>query len=334
MNRPLLTVGIPTYNRLPALRRAIRSALSQNCGDLEIVIADNASSDGTEDYCRAIAEQESPIRYIRHAVNRGPTANFNSVLRHARGDYFLFLSDDDWLDESYASRCLQWLRAHPDHSMVSGRPLYLREDGATADGRPIDLPQRAPGRRVHAYLRDVDDGAAIYGVLPRAIIDRVSDIRNVTGNDWLFVAEVAALGKVATLPDVRLHRALGGTSSSYRKLATTLELPSVQAVLPFATVAAAFAADVLWRSPVHRATMRRSERMALAALCAAAMARRQAWLWVLALGRWPPSRPLYRVIKGLYVQHERVIGRRLNPRFPGHSTVASRSTEHGHLHKS
>lgn len=325
MPRPLITVGIPTYNRLGTLRRAAGSALAQDCGDLEVLIADNASSDGTEAYCRAIAEHEPAVRYIRHPVNRGPTANFNSVLRHARGDYFLFLSDDDWLDPSYVSRCLAWLRGHPDYAMVSGRPQYVRQDGATAKGLPIDLPQAAPARRVHAYLRDVDDGAAIYGVLPRAIVDRVSDMRNVTGNDWLFVAEIAALGKVGTLPGVRLHRSLGGTSASFRKLTATLELPTVQAMVPFGTIWCAFVADVLWRSPVHRAAMRRSERLVLTLLCGGAMARRQLWLWVLSLGRWPLTRPPYRVIKRLYLLVERKTGKRVTLRFPGHSTVVDRS---------
>ncbi len=309
------------------LRRAVESALAQDCGDVEVLIADNASTDGTEDYCRAIAEREPAICYIRHSVNRGPTANFNSVLRQARGGHFLFLSDDDWLDPSYGSRCLEWLRAHPDHAMVSGRPHYVRDDGATAGGRPIDLPQTTSARRVHAYLRDVDDGAAIYGVIPRAIVDRVSDIRNVTGNDWLFVAEIAALGKVATLPDVRLHRSLGGTSASYRKLAATLELPTVQSILPFVTIWFVFVADLLWRSPAHRATMRLSERGILALLCGASMARRQLWLWVMGLGRCPLTAPPYRMLKGLYLLLERWTGGQVTLRFPGHSTVAVQPAE-------
>lgn len=323
MPRPLLTVGIPTYNRLATLPRAVDSALAQDCGDLEVLIADNASTDGTEGYCRAIAEQEQAVRYVRHPINRGPTANFNFILRHARGDYFLFLSDDDWLDPSYGSCCLRWLRAHPDYAIVSGRPRYLRNDGATADGRPIDLPHTAAARRVHAYLRDVDDGAAIYGVLPRAILDRVSDIRNVTGNDWLFVAEIAALGKVRTLPDVHLHRSLKGTSASYRSLTATLEVPAIQAVLPFVTVWTAFLADVLWRSSVHREAMPRSERALLAVLCGATMARRQMWVWTLSLSRWPLTRPPYLLVKRLYRLLERRANGRLTLRFPGHSTVTN-----------
>lgn len=68
MSAPLLTIGIPTFNRLGLLRRAVKSALDQDCGDLEILIADNASPDGTEEYCRELAAREPAVRYIRHSV--------------------------------------------------------------------------------------------------------------------------------------------------------------------------------------------------------------------------------------------------------------------------
>lgn len=323
MPKQLVTVGIPTYNRLNALQRAVDSALSQDCGDLEVLIVDNASTDGTEEYCRALTEREPAVRYIRSPVNRGPTANFNTALRSAQGEYFLFLSDDDWLGRSYVSRCLAWLRAHPDHAMAGGRPQYVREDGATAQGQPIDLPQPLAAHRVRAYLRDVDDGAAIYGVLPRATVDRLSDIRNVVGNDWLFVAEIAALGRVVALPDAHLHRSLDGTSATYKSLAETLGLSAVQRLLPFFAMGWAFAADVLWRSPVHRQAFAPSERVALALSCGATMARRQMWFWALGFGRWPLTRRPYRAAKGFYLLLDRRSGGRLPRRFPGHSTVVA-----------
>lgn len=325
MPTPLLSIGIPTYNRVEALRRAVESALAQDCGDLELVVADNASTDGTEAYCRALAAQDPRVRYIRHPANRGPTANFNSVLRLARGDYFLFLSDDDWLHPAYASSGIAWLRTHPGYAMAGGHPTYLREDGSAVSGLPIDLRQASAERRVHAYFRDVDDGAAIYGVLPRAILERVSDIRNVVGNDWLFVAEIAALGRIAALADVHLFRSLGGTSASYHDLATTLGLPRVQRRFPFLTTACAFAADAIWRSPVHRATFAPPMRFMLVALCAASMARRQLWLGVLSLGQYRLTRRPYGMAKAIYHCLNDRVGARLTPRFPGHSTAVTRS---------
>lgn len=321
MPTPLLTIGIPTFNRLSVLRRTVESALAQDCGDVEILISDNASSDGTPEYCRELAQREPAVRYISHPFNRGPTANFNTVLREARGEFFLFLSDDDWLDPSYGSRCVAWLDAHPDYAMAGGHPLYLRQDGAAAHGQPADLPQTSPARRVHAYLRDVDDNAAIYGVMPREIVAKLTDIRNVSGSDWLFVAEIAALGKIAALPEVRLYRSLGGISASHRSIASALGMPSIQGRLPFLSMAVAFAHDVLGRSEVHRHVLPRRTRLALAVYCAASMARRQIWFEVLGCASRPYTRRPYRAAKSLYHVLIRRTGREPRLRFPGHSMV-------------
>jgi len=204
--------------------------------------------------------------------------------------------------------------------MAGGSARYVREDGASTPGRPIDLRQASPAQRVLAYLRAVDDGGGIYGVLPRPVVDSVSEIRNVTGNDWLFVAEIAALGRVASLPEVTLYRALAGTSASFGSLVRTLELPTVQGRFPFTTIACAFAADVLWRSPVHRAAIVPAARVALAVLCAGTMARRGLWLGILSLGQRPVSRRPYLAAKALYTRIDGLTGGQLVLRFPGHST--------------
>lgn len=324
--RPLLTIGIPTYNRVGTLRRAVDSALKQGGGDLEILVADNASTDDTERYCRALAEREPVVRYIRQSVNLGPTANFNTVLRQARGDYFLFLGDDDWLHPSYSERCIAWLRAHPGCAMAGGHPRYLRDDGAVAYGRPISLSHTSPARRVSTYYRVVEDGATIYGVIPRHIVDRLTDIRNVIGNDWMFVSEVAALGKVAALPDVHLYRSLDGMSSQYRAMVKSLNLPAAQGRLPYAPAAFACATDLLWRSAVHRRTFSARTRVALALLCTATIIRRQLWLGVLGLGRLPLARGPFGAAKSVYYFLNRWTGGRLALRIPGQSTVVGRRT--------
>ena len=112
--RPSVSIGIPTYNRVRDLRRAIASATAQDYEDLEIFISDNASTDDTEPVCRSYVASDPRIRYVRQPVNRGATRNFQLALEGARGDFFMWLADDDWLDRSYISRCSEVLRADPE----------------------------------------------------------------------------------------------------------------------------------------------------------------------------------------------------------------------------
>ena len=113
MNRPLVTIGIPTYNRADGyLREALGDALAQTSAPLEIVVSDNASTDGTPERVRAMADAR--VRYVRHETNIGGNANFNACLAHASGAYFLLLHDDDRIDPDFVATCMDALaRAEP-----------------------------------------------------------------------------------------------------------------------------------------------------------------------------------------------------------------------------
>src|SRR4051812_9036556 len=90
---PLLTIGIPTYNRSTFLRESLAAALAQTHPEMEIIVSDNASPDDT----RAVVNElgRGKVTYHRHDSNLGPTANFLKCLDLANGKYFAWLQDDD-----------------------------------------------------------------------------------------------------------------------------------------------------------------------------------------------------------------------------------------------
>ena len=95
---PQVSIVIPTHNRATLLRRAVLSALGQTYEDLEVVVADDASSDGTADLIRSLADRR--ITYVRHEVNQGVSISRNTAIARARGEYIAFLDDDDeWCPE-------------------------------------------------------------------------------------------------------------------------------------------------------------------------------------------------------------------------------------------
>jgi glycosyltransferase involved in cell wall biosynthesis len=106
--KPLVSIGMPTYNRADGyLPLALDSALEQDYPNLEIIVSDNASTDGTEELIRSKAD--SRIRYFRHAESIGGTNNFNFCVEQARGAYFLLLHDDDLIDPDFISTCVRAL---------------------------------------------------------------------------------------------------------------------------------------------------------------------------------------------------------------------------------
>jgi glycosyltransferase involved in cell wall biosynthesis len=248
---PLVSVGLPTFNRAATLERAIASVLAQDYPDLELVISDNASTDGTAALCGKFAQSDGRVRYFAQPENRGATANFVEVLRRARGELFMWLGDDDRLDPSYVRLCAAALRADPALSLVAGSAKYYRRGAFLRAGIPMELLYDRPAARILRYYASVGDNGTFYGVMPRALASRVA-WRNCLGGDWLFIAAMAYLGKVKTLPQTALHREVGGASASRARLAAVLDLPTVQLALPYSSIAFNAALDVAVRNPVYR----------------------------------------------------------------------------------
>ncbi|MGA7307183.1 MAG: glycosyltransferase family A protein, partial [Rhodothermales bacterium] len=92
MSEPRLSVIIPVYNAERYVAEAIRSVLDQDYVDLEIVVVDDGSTDGSA----SVAQQFKEIRLIRQE-NQGPGAGLNTGILNARGDLIAFLdADDKW----------------------------------------------------------------------------------------------------------------------------------------------------------------------------------------------------------------------------------------------
>lgn len=128
MDRPLVTVIIPTYNFDRFVMDALASALAQTHQPLEIIVVDDGSTDETPMRLRQVT---SDFRYIR-TQRRGPAAARNTGLRYARGEYIAFLDADDLWEPGKVARDVDQLERHPAaglsycwwaHCDESGRPL-------------------------------------------------------------------------------------------------------------------------------------------------------------------------------------------------------------------
>ena len=226
---PLVTIGIPTFNRAEGMRRAAMSVLSQAWPSLELIICDNASTDATEAIARDLCRVDSRVRYVRHETNIGAEANFRSALDQATGDLFMWLADDDWLGPGLVPALARRLTECPDQALVCGRSRYVRAGQIAFVERPIDIQQSSPALRVAAFYRTVTLNGTFYGMMRRAQLIEVPPLRRSVGADWLFVAAVAYQGKISTIEDVDLNRSLGGASRDAESLRRAYGLTRRQA---------------------------------------------------------------------------------------------------------
>lgn len=132
---PLVTIGIPTFNRAGShLRGCVESALGQTYPHLDIFVADNHSSDGTAALVRTY--EDPRLRYDRHPCNIGANANANFCLQEARGEWFLLLHDDDLIDPDFVEACLAAARGNETAGVIRTGTRVIAEDGAVLTETP------------------------------------------------------------------------------------------------------------------------------------------------------------------------------------------------------
>ena len=297
---PLVSIGIPTYERADRLRRALSSAQAQTHRHLEIVISDNGSADETASICRAAAADDPRIRYLRREQNQGSTVNFNTLFEACRGDYVLLLADDDWLDPGYVEMCLGALRAGPGVALAGGWPRYVRGEQFVHDGVVHEHTAPSPGRRVVDYLETVEDNGIFYGLMPREVLARAAPLLNVLGNDWLHVARIACQGEIRMRQDVRIHREVGGTSVDIASILSSFGRAGWQSRIPQLVIAWQLLRDIGWKHPIYE-RLGGLPRLRLALRAALASMRWRALAWhlvtpaALRLAQRPRGRPLWTI---------------------------------------
>lgn len=203
-DKPLVSIGIPTYNRAESLKRAINSAVNQTYTNLEIIISDNCSIDETQQLCEELCKLDSRITYIRQAKNFGATNNFSFVLKKATGEYFMWLADDDWISENYIYDCQFFLQNNHQYLLCSGIAKYYLGDDIRM-GENICLEENSPIERVKEYFNKVQDNGIFYGLYRKEAVLKLR-IPSCFGGDWVFIACILLLGKATTLNTCVIHR--------------------------------------------------------------------------------------------------------------------------------
>ena len=130
---PLVTIAIPTFNRASLLKDCVVAALSQTYQHFEILVSDNASTDETEEVLREFTDRR--LRVVRQKTNVGMLPNWNACLAEAKGDYIVFVSDDDRIAPWMLERCIALVKSRVEISIViSLSGIYSIETGKTQPG--------------------------------------------------------------------------------------------------------------------------------------------------------------------------------------------------------
>lgn len=143
MKVPKVSVSIATYNRAAMVLQAIEAALQQTLVPVEIVVADDASTDNTWHALTELSVIEPKVRVYRHDKNTGGVENWNFAIRQTTGDYIAWCSDDDRYLPDHLAASVAFLEAHPEIGLVhSGFQDSIETvNGSETHQRPLRFTQ-------------------------------------------------------------------------------------------------------------------------------------------------------------------------------------------------
>ena len=220
--RPTVTVGIPVFNGARFVRQAIESVLAQTFTDYELLISDNASSDGTAAICGEYVASDRRIKLVQQEKNLGPFQNLKFVTERAAGRLLVWLAHDDALHRLFIEECVAYLDRNPRAVMVSGDFRIVDESGNQLDMEILrtirgDIPWVRRCSQFFHYPIFSNVFYAFYGMIRtdacRSVLNTIKEPRYMSQIELPVLARLATMGEITSLPTVL---------RDYRRVSTSL----------------------------------------------------------------------------------------------------------------
>lgn len=217
---PKVVALLPAYNAERFIARTLDSLAAQTWPNFEIIIADDASTDGTLAIIEAFAASRPHVQVIARERNLGWVANCNALMAEARGDMMLFAFHDDTIAPTYVERLATALVAHPDAILSYSDIDLTAADGDHTQPRFTALDIAAGPLRRGLIMA----GMPPYWWVPNRGVFRSKAFaaiggihRNAAGEfsaDWTWLLHMALLGRFIRVPQVLAHKYFQKTSLS------------------------------------------------------------------------------------------------------------------------
>ena len=203
---PRLSVGLPVYNGENYLAESLEALLGQTYENFELIISDNASTDGTADICHRYEKQDSRIRYVRQPRNVGCAPNHNYVVQQARGELFKWASHDDLYARDLLKRLVDALDEFPHVVLAHSWTATIEDSGAV---RAVDycLATASPSapERFRSLLFD-NGGDDTAGVIRLSVLRQTPLHNSYHHADRTLAAELGLYGPFYQVPDYLYFR--------------------------------------------------------------------------------------------------------------------------------
>ncbi|HEX2244665.1 MAG TPA: glycosyltransferase family 2 protein, partial [Gammaproteobacteria bacterium] len=206
---PPISIGLPVYNGERYLQRCLRSVVSQSMTDFELVIADNCSTDSTEEICRELARQDPRVRYLRRDRNVGLIQNHNRLVWETNGELMAYVAADDEYCPLRLERLAQSLGSSPNAILAFSDVTEIDEKGAAIGSwhNECRTDHPVPGVRLYELYAKPHYAYQFFGLIRKKVLIRTMLHSPLLCGDRILLAELALNGPFVAVPEeLLLHR--------------------------------------------------------------------------------------------------------------------------------
>jgi glycosyltransferase involved in cell wall biosynthesis len=206
--KPLVSIGMPTYNGERFIRQVLDSLLAQDYKNFELIISDNASTDNTRNICLEYAAKDKRIRYCRSKKNLGAIKNFYRAFQLSSGKYFMFAGSHDLWHQTFISRCVDILENESEVVIAYSRTMLIDTEDKPIEimSDQIDTRGMSHLKRYKYLIKNLVWCNMIYGVIRCEAFARIKWFRTDWGFDNLLLAELSLEGSFAQIREPLFYR--------------------------------------------------------------------------------------------------------------------------------
>ena len=229
---PLVSIGIPTYNRINLLDEAIKCAVNQTYKNLEIIISDNNSpGKEVENLVKSYMDKDKRIIFKKHPINIAINENFKYVLSKAKGDYFLFAADDDVRSLDFIEKNLEFLEANHDYIASTSPTKFENREFDKVKMGVESLDNEDPNKRILHLVKHWHANGRFSSLYKMKFMDNAFDADLFLGNDWYVIARLLKEGKYKLIDDGWV--VLGKSGISFNNIFRLARTKPIEFIFPF-----------------------------------------------------------------------------------------------------
>lgn len=198
------------------MRETLTSLLVQDYTNLEILVSDNCSTDGTDAICKETCAGDQRVRYERQKHNIGAAGNSIHVLSQASGKYFMWASGHDLWSPNLVSTCVAALEAHPDTALAYASSQWIDEQGQPLHEESGWYDTRGTDALLRFFITFWGNAHPILGLIRTEYLQGLPRIHACVGSDQIVLGELALKGGFLHVPDATWWRRQPRAMESYQ----------------------------------------------------------------------------------------------------------------------